>query len=91
MLSLNLKKEEVFYWPRVSEFMLMCLYDFPFYFPCDLRMTFLSGTSEESNVVLKLMGAYLVFAFTGFVLILVFLEKIGAKSDPEKPCLQVRI
>ncbi|KAK2161236.1 hypothetical protein NP493_1595g00041 [Ridgeia piscesae] len=33
------------------------------------------------------MGAYLVFAFTGFVMILLFLEKIGAKADSEKPCL----
>ena len=41
------------------------------------------------DAVLKLMGAYLVFAFTGFVMILLFLEKIGAKADSEKPCLLV--
>ncbi len=49
-----------------------------------------AAVTSASNAVLKLMGSYLVFAFTGFIIILLFLEKIGAKSDPEKPCLQVR-
>ena len=48
-----------------------------------------SGESTIPDAVLKLMGAYLVFAFTGFVMILLFLEKIGAKAPSEKPCLQV--
>ena len=47
------------------------------------------GLPAVPDAVLKLMGAYLVFAFTGFVMILVFLEKIGAKADSEKPCLLV--
>ena len=50
-----------------------------------------SDISSASNAVLKLMGSYLVFAFTGFILIVLFLEKIGAKTDTEKPCLQVGI
>ena len=48
-----------------------------------------SGLSTVPGAVLKLMGAYLVFAFTGFVMILLFLEKIGAKATTDKPCLQV--
>ena len=51
----------------------------------------LAAVASASDAVLKLMGSYLVFAFTGFVLIVLFLEKIGAKSDPEKPCLQVSL
>ena len=45
--------------------------------------------TSASNTVLKLIGSYLVFAFMGFLLIVFFLEKIGAKSDTDKPCLQV--
>ena len=55
----------------------------------DLFFSF-PALTPVSEMVLKLMGSYLVIAFTGFMLILLFLEKIGAKSDPEKPCLQVR-
>ena len=51
----------------------------------------ISGVASANDTVLKLMGSYLVFAFTGFALILIFLEKIGAKTDPEKPCLQVSL
>lgn len=35
------------------------------------------------------MGSYLAFAFTGFLLIVAFLEKLGRKEEPDKPCLQV--
>ena len=44
---------------------------------------------SANDTVIKLMGAYLVFAFVGFMLILLLLERIGAHDDPEKPCLQV--
>ena len=54
-------------------------------------MLVFSGVTSASNGVLKLMGSYLVFAFTGFVMTLLFLERIGAKSDPDKSCLQVRV
>lgn len=50
---------------------------------------FLGEPTEASRLVLKLMGSYLAFAFTGFVLIIFFLDKIGAKIDPEKTCLEV--
>ncbi|ELT90968.1 hypothetical protein CAPTEDRAFT_154442 [Capitella teleta] len=49
-----------------------------------------SGLETADDTVLKLMGSYLVFAFTGFALILICLERIGTKADPEKPCLQPR-
>ena len=59
--------------------------------PITLLFFSFPAVASASDAVLKLMGSYLVFAFTGFVLILLFLEKIGAKSDPEKPCLQVSV
>ncbi|XP_074657392.1 protein unc-93 homolog A-like [Tubulanus polymorphus] len=41
------------------------------------------------NSVIKLMAAHLVLAFAGFLLLLLFLDRIGAKGDVEMPIKQM--
>lgn len=49
------------------------------------------SVAPASKTLLKMMGSYLVFAFTGFLLILIFLEKLGTSAGPKPPCLKVII
>lgn len=46
------------------------------------------GLVSQSNLW-KLMGSYVVLGFIGFFLILLFLDRIGAKADPEFSGYQV--
>ncbi|XP_050389722.2 protein unc-93 homolog A [Patella vulgata] len=64
--------------------------------PCDQRSsppllftTEYAGPSDVSQVLWKLMCAYIVLGFLGFCLILLILDRIGARSDPEKTGYQV--
>lgn len=45
--------------------------------------------SEEPDLLYKLMGAYIVLGFIAFLLILLFLDKIGARVDPEKSAYEL--
>ncbi|CAI9736142.1 Hypothetical predicted protein [Octopus vulgaris] len=45
--------------------------------------------NEEPDLLYKLMGAYIVLGFVGFLLILLFLDKIGARVDPEKSAYEL--
>ena len=74
---------------HLSSYSPIILFNYSIHLLSYSRPLFVAALTPASEMVLKLMGSYLVIAFTGFMLILLFLEKIGAKSDPEKPCLQV--
>lgn len=50
-----------------------------------------SEHNEEPDLLYKLMGAYIVLGFVGFLLILLFLDKIGARVDPEKSAYEVSV
>jgi hypothetical protein len=50
---------------------------------------FVSDFRLAPNSVIKLMGAHLVLAFAGFLLILLFLDKINTKMDSTKPIKEV--
>ena len=59
------------------------------YFYLGLLLLLSSDRADMWPVLWQLMCAYILLAFLGFCLILLFLDRIGAQADPESTGIQV--